>query len=147
MFAKSSLDGFSLVETLCAVLILGIALAGLVQGVTTGLTSSKESERQTVAALLAAGQIESLRAGGDLSDGTTDGDSGEGLELYHWQQTISPTEIAGLHDVTVTIENERLGKPIYELRTLLFEMPDESSRIPSNPRRDNGSQRRNSRTR
>ena len=46
-------SGFSLVEVMCAILILGIALAGLTEGVTTALTSSKESELQTTAALLA----------------------------------------------------------------------------------------------
>ena len=51
-------SGFSLVEVMCAILILGIALAGLTQGVTTALTSSKESELQTTAALFAAGLVE-----------------------------------------------------------------------------------------
>src|SRR5579863_4060072 len=64
--ARLRVSGFSLVEILCAVLILGIALTGLVQGVTTGLSSSKESELQTVAALFAAGQMETVRAEGDL---------------------------------------------------------------------------------
>ena len=44
--------GFSLIEVMCAILILGIALVGLTQGLTTALSSSKESEQQTMAALL-----------------------------------------------------------------------------------------------
>ena len=47
--------GFSLIEVMCAVLILGIGIAGLTQGITTALASSKEAEVQTAAALLAAG--------------------------------------------------------------------------------------------
>src|SRR5215831_8095395 len=109
--------GFSLVEILCAVLILGVALTGMIQGVTTALGSNKESERQTVAALFAAGQVETLRAEGGLRDGTTDGDCGEGLSLYRWQQTISAAGIDGLHEVAVVIENTKTGKTIYELRT------------------------------
>ena len=139
-------SGFSLVEILCAVLILGVALTGLVEGVTTGLSSSKESELQTVAALFAAGQMETLRAEGDLRDGTTDGECGEGLSLYKWQQTISPTEIDGLHDVTVTVETAKTGKPIYELRTLLFELPEDSQTSTSKTRRGTDSQRKRSRT-
>jgi prepilin-type N-terminal cleavage/methylation domain-containing protein len=137
--------GFSLVEILCAVVILGVALTGLVEGITTGLRSSKESELQTVAALFAAGQLETLQAEGDLSDGTTDGDCGEGLKLYRWQQTIRPTNIDGLHDVTVTIESADSGKSIYELRTLLFEVPEDSPRSTTNTKskRDNSQRRSN----
>ena len=47
--------GFSLVEVMVAVLILGVALAGLTEGITTALSSNKESELQTTAALIAAG--------------------------------------------------------------------------------------------
>ena len=86
MNATRCKSGFSLVEVMCAILILGIALAGLTQGVTTALTSSKESELQTTAALYAAGQIESLRAEGYLSDGETQGDCGEGLSLYRSEE-------------------------------------------------------------
>lgn len=144
--ASARVAGFSLVETLCAVLILGVALVGLVEGVTTGLSSSKESELQTVAALYAAGQVETLRAEGDLQDGTTEGDCGEGLKLYRWQQTIRPADLDGLHDVTVTVENANSGKSIYELRTLLFEVPEDLQRSTTNTLR-NGSQRRSDRAR
>ena len=141
---NSKAAGFSLVEVLCAILILGVALTGLVQGVTTGLSSSKDSELQTVAALFAAGQVETLRAEGDLSDGTTEGECGPGLELYRWQQAISPAGIDSLHEVTVTIENAKSGKTIYELRTLLFEVPVDTKTNSSNARRDTPSPRRKS---
>jgi general secretion pathway protein I len=132
---RSSEHGFSLVEILCAVLILAVALTGMLQGVTNALASNKESELQTVASLFAAGQVETLRAEGDLRDGTTEGDCGEALPLYRWQQTLSPSGIDGLHQVTVVVENAKSGKAIYELRTLLFETPDESSVSSSTSRR------------
>src|SRR5689334_18046772 len=72
-----SRSAFSLIEILCAVLILAVALTGMIQGVTTALSSTKDSEVQTVAALFAAGQIEALRAEGGLQDGATEGDCGE----------------------------------------------------------------------
>jgi prepilin-type N-terminal cleavage/methylation domain-containing protein len=115
--------GFSLVEVMCAILILGIALVGLTQALTTALGSTKESEVQTTAALLAAGQIETLRADGFVVDGETEGDGEEGLSLYRWRQTVSTTSIDGLHEVEVVVENSRTGKTIYELRTLLFDPP------------------------
>jgi prepilin-type N-terminal cleavage/methylation domain-containing protein len=122
--------GFSLVEVMIAIVILGIALVGLTQGITTALSSSKESEVQTVAALFAAGQIELLRAEKDLADGTTDGDCGATLPLYGWKQTVSPTDVAGLHDVDVVVENSQTGAEIFELKTLLFEPPDDSTGKP-----------------
>jgi prepilin-type N-terminal cleavage/methylation domain-containing protein len=117
--------GFSLVEVLCAILILGVALAGLTQGLTTALSAHKESELQSAAALIAAGQIETLRAEGGLLDGNeTEGDCGGGLSLYHWRLAINAAGLDGLHDVTVTIEHAKTKKAIYELETLLFEAPD-----------------------
>ena len=120
-------SGFSLVEVMCAILILGIALAGLTQGVTTALTSSKESELQTTAALFAAGLIETLRAEEDLNDGVTEGDCGEGLSLYRWSETVSSAGIDGLHQVDVVVSNAKTGQPIYELQTMLFQPPEDSS--------------------
>jgi Tfp pilus assembly protein PilV len=133
---------FSLIEILCAVLVLGVALTGMVQGVTTALSSSKESELQTVAALFAAGQVETLRAEGDLRDGTTEGECGEGLSLYRWRQTLSPAGIDGLHQVTMVVESTKSGKAIYELTTLLFELPDDAPPASTSTRRDSGSQRK-----
>jgi prepilin-type N-terminal cleavage/methylation domain-containing protein len=135
-------SGFSLMEVMCAILILGIALAGLTQGVTTALTSSKESELQTTAALVAAGLVETLRAEGNLSDGATEGECGEGLSLYRWKQSITRAGIDGLHEVDVVVQNAKTGQSIYELQTLLFQRPDEpvgsGSRRPS----ESGSRRR-----
>lgn len=121
-------SGFSLVEVMVAILILGVALVGLTQGVTVALRSSKDSELQTTASLFAAGQIESLRAQPDFMDGTTEGDCGENLTLYRWKQTISPAGIDGLHDVEVVVENASTGQSIYELRTLLFQRPEDQPR-------------------
>jgi len=118
--------GFSLVEVMVAILILGVALVGLTQGITTALSSNKESELQTTAALFAAGQIETLRAEGGLEDGQTDGDCGDSFPLYRWKQTIAGTDIDGLHQVDVVVENAQSGQTIYELQTLLFEPPEDS---------------------
>lgn len=129
--------GFSLVEVMCAILILGIALAGLTMGITTALSSSKESEVQTTAAMIAAGQIEMIRADGFLTDGEDEGDFGEGLPLYRWKQTISSTSIAGLHEIKVVVENSKTGREVYELQTMLFDPPSDDSIGSSTSRRQN----------
>jgi prepilin-type N-terminal cleavage/methylation domain-containing protein len=137
-------SGFSLMEVMCAILILGIALAGLTQGVTTALTSSKESELQTTAALFAAGQIETLRAEGGVADGVSEGECGEGLALYRWKQSVSSAGMDGLHEVEVAVENARSGKAIYELRTMLFEPPYEPAPNGSGRQQETRSQKRGS---
>jgi Tfp pilus assembly protein PilV len=121
---------------MCAVLILSIAFVGLTQGVTTALSSGKESELQTTAALIAAGRIETLRAEGFIVDGVTEGEAGEGLALYRWKESITSTTIDGLHDVSVAVENSKTGKTIYELQTLLFDPPLYSSKETSKARKD-----------
>jgi prepilin-type N-terminal cleavage/methylation domain-containing protein len=115
---------FSLVEVLCAIFILGVGLVGLTHGIATALSSSKEAELQTTAALIAAGQIETLRADGFVIEGTTEGSCGEGLSLYRWKQTATKTSFEGLYDIEVVVENSNTGKEIYALRTLMFDPID-----------------------
>jgi len=134
--------GFSLIEVMCAILILGIALVGLVQGTTSALLSTKESELQTGAALIAAGVIETLRAEGDLVDGETEGDGGAALPLYRWRRTLRPAGTPGLHEVDVVVEHAKTGKEIYELQTLLFEPADETANGAPKRSRESGSKRK-----
>lgn len=115
--------GFSLVELMCALLILGLGIAGLTEGITTALQSSKETERQSTAALLAAGQIELLRADGYVLEGEAEGEFDSGLESYSWKQEVTATEIDGLFEVTVTIYFGENADELFELKTLLFDPP------------------------
>ena len=137
--------GFSLVEVMCALLILAVAIVGLTQGVTAALSATKESEIQTEAALLAAGQIEILRAEDYLVDGVTEGDGAEGLENYHWKQTVAKGDINGLHTVEVVVENKKSSKQIYSLQTMLFQAPDDSASPSSNSRKSSSSSKSRSR--
>ncbi|MHB8520390.1 MAG: type II secretion system protein [Limisphaerales bacterium] len=128
--------GFSLVEIMCAILILGIGLVGLTRGITTALSASKDSELQTTGALIAAGQLETLRAEGYLQEGASDGECGQDLALYRWKQSVTSTRIDGLYDVEVVVENSQSGKAIYDLRTLLFDPSTYSSAEPATNRLD-----------
>lgn len=130
--------GFSLVEIVVAIVILAIAITGLTQGITTALHSSKDSELQTTAALFAAGQVEMLRAQTDWGDGSSQGDCGAALPLYRWRETVSPTDTDGLHEVDVTVENAQTGDSIYELKTMLFQVPaDAGDKSKKGKKKDN----------
>jgi len=119
----SLVRGFSLIEVMVAVLVLGVALAGLVRGITTALLLHKDSERLTAAALMAEGRVEFLRADAILTDGVTEDTGGEGLSTYRWRQTIAPTSVDGLKQVTVVVEDVGTSTKLYELVTLLFDPP------------------------
>ena len=125
--------GFSLLEVMIAILILGVALVGLTQGISTALVSTKESELQTSASTLAAAQIEGLRADGVITDGETEGSCGEEMPLYRWKQTIKSTPIDGLHEVLVVVQNSKTGKDIFELQTMIFDPPRSGCSLPSPP--------------
>jgi prepilin-type N-terminal cleavage/methylation domain-containing protein len=133
---------FSLVEVICAISILAIAIVGLTEGITLALQSNKESELQSTAALYAAGLIETLRAEGDFEDGDQDGDCGEGLSLYRWKESISAAGIDGLHHIKVVIENAKTEKTIYELETLLFQAPEDTTTSSPTRRDSTGNKKR-----
>jgi prepilin-type N-terminal cleavage/methylation domain-containing protein len=118
--------GFSLVEVMVAILILGVGIAGLTEGIATALRSARESQLVGAAMLEAEGVIELLRAEGYVSDGTTEGDCSPALKPHRWTRTVSATDLEGLHDVEVRVEDGRTGKTICELRTLVFEAPTSS---------------------
>jgi prepilin-type N-terminal cleavage/methylation domain-containing protein len=44
MSARRHNGGFSLIEVMCAILIMGVALVALTHGMTTALGSTKDSE-------------------------------------------------------------------------------------------------------
>ena len=122
--------GFSLVEVMVAILILGVALVGLTRGITSALTASKEGELQTAAAMLAAGRIETLRAEGYVSEGSDSGELTGDLESYRWTENVTQSSLSGLFDVTVRIEHTGNDQLLYELRTQLFDPPLEDD-LPS----------------
>jgi prepilin-type N-terminal cleavage/methylation domain-containing protein len=121
MSARRHHGGFTLIEVMCAILIMGVALVGLTRGITTALGSSKDSEVQTTVVGLAAGQIETLRASTVLTDDSTEGDFGESFPKYKWEQTVAPADVDGLHQVDVVVKDAKSGATLYKLTTLLFD--------------------------
>jgi len=134
--------GFSLIELMCAILILGVGLVGLSHGITSALSSSKETELQTSAALLAAGRIETLRSEPFIEAGETSGDFGEDLPNFQWKQSVSSTRIDGLFEVDVSIEKSTTSEVVYDLRTMLFDVPISSTETGKGSKGDNHDRRK-----
>lgn len=133
--------GFSLVEVLCAIAILAVGLLGLTEAITMALRSTKESELHTAAVFYAAGLIEELRAEGYYVDGETEGEVGWERVPCRWRRTLAATEVAGLHEVTVVIEQEKGGKQVFELKTLVFEPELDSGLSESSGQRERDRER------
>jgi prepilin-type N-terminal cleavage/methylation domain-containing protein len=127
MSARPHQGGFTLIEVMCAILIMGVALVALTRGLTTALGSTKDSEIQTTVVELAAGQIETLRASAVLTDDTTEGDFGDNFPRCRWEQTVAPGEVDGLHQVDVVVKDAKSGATLYKLTTLLFDSDYPSS--------------------
>lgn len=123
VIAACRLRGFSLVEVMCAILILGVGIAGLTEGIAMALRSSRDSQLLSAAMLEAEGVLELMRAEGYIATGTTEGACSEGLKPHRWTRTVTATDLEGLHDVEVRVEDSRTGKVICELKTLVFEAP------------------------
>lgn len=115
--------GFSLIEVLCAILILGVGITGLTVGMSTAVRSSKETEWQTAAALLAAGHLETLRAEGYVIAGEEEGEFEDGLSIYQWKHAVTETAVEGLYEVEVAVVHAPTGQTLYRLQTLLFDPP------------------------
>ena len=124
-------EGFSLVEVLCALLVLGIGVVGITEGLALSLRSSKEAESQTAASLLAASRIEFLRADKILIAGEEDGAFEAPFSHYVWRQTVTETQIRGLYDVRVEVFLPPAKQTLGELQTLLFERPTDALYTPS----------------
>ncbi len=120
---SKSESAFSLIEVMCAILILGVGVAGLTEGIATALKSSRESQLLAAAVLEAEAVIELLRADGYIAEGSKEGECSPALRPHRWRRTVSRTDLEGLHDVEVWVEDGRTGKVICELRTLVFEAP------------------------
>lgn len=136
---SSMAHGFSLIEVLIAIVILGVGIVGLTEGISTALYSSRDAEKLTVATYLAAGQIELIRADGYLTEGTEEGNWSGPLSGYQYLQTISENSEDGLYLVSVIISESDTGKKIFQLDTYLYDpVPELGGESDQNPEASNG---------
>ena len=93
--------GFTLLEVLAALSILGISLLVLLQ--TDGLNSSRtlHSQRLLGAVRLAGEQMEEVFSSG--SEGLSSGDGTDEGGVYGWERVVVDTQYAGLKEVRLTI--------------------------------------------
>ena len=97
--------GFTLLEVMVALSILGIALTVLIQLFSGGLRQAKNSRDYTKAVLYAKQVMEEMAMQEYLTEGVEQGDLAEG---YRWQVTISPQEISTEEDFPLELYRLRV---------------------------------------
>ena len=116
-------DGFTLLEVLISMALIGIALLGIfrLQGQNLGLQS--EARFLTVARFLAQERMASIQANKSIESGSNSGDFGESFPGYSYQEEIENVEdLDNLYKVTVTVSTEGEGsnKLFFEIKGLVY---------------------------
>ncbi|OPZ22703.1 MAG: Bacterial type II secretion system protein I [candidate division BRC1 bacterium ADurb.BinA364] len=95
--------GFSLIETLAALFIFGIALVGLIQGIAAALGQWRQAEETTKALMLAENVMEEILYNTELAVGQDGGQYDPPDDRYSWSSTVDTAEIEGLYRITVSV--------------------------------------------
>jgi len=130
---KGMRRGFSLIEALASVVLLGVGIAGVVSSL--GAMSRVESRMKKVEAMtrLAQHKFDELVATSTTmtSGATQNGDfSDQNNSDYLWSCDIEDTGITNLEAVTVTVtlaNDTSQGAPIGKVSTLLYVAPPTST--------------------
>jgi general secretion pathway protein I len=97
-------EGFTLIETLAALVVFGLALTGLMRAIGESSRIQAGLGDQRRAMMLAQNVLEELRYSGQFDIGTQEGDMKGEDARFHWRTDVAENEkIAGLLDVSVTI--------------------------------------------
>ena len=116
-------SGFSLLEVLCAVMVMGISLLGLVEALTLTLRYSQDEAYYNTAVRLATSHMEEFRADGYVIAGEDEGDFEPEFPQWSWTQSVEEAELPGLFNVVIQVRRAEEELPTYELHTQLFEAP------------------------
>ncbi len=103
---KSS-QGFTLLEVLAAVAILGISLVTIIGLQINTIRLQKVANRTTVATLLAQEKMNELLTEISREESPSlyfdEGDFEEGFEIYHWEYTLATTPADTLYRIDLLV--------------------------------------------
>lgn len=104
------LAGFSLVEVLLAVALLGIGIVAAVGSAGAAAETRVKFRQRELLTRLAASIADDLRSSGDDQNNGLSGDfSADGYPDVVWSLETSPTGVSNLDSVWVTVEDRRNG--------------------------------------
>ncbi|WP_020558950.1 type II secretion system minor pseudopilin GspI [Thiofilum flexile] len=97
--------GFSLIEVLVALLILGLVLGATSQLVGSALNTVSVLESNTLGSWVALNQISRAQLD-QASEGETQGETLMAGRTWYWRQTIKPTPEAELLEIVVEVSTQ-----------------------------------------
>ena len=117
--------GFTLMEILATMLLLGIVLPAITTGISVSLAAADTARHRVTAARLAQEKILELTLAQTLGGGGTSGEFGVDNPEYRWQATIS-SRGDNMEELTVVVTwSERGLERVLALSTLLYEGKDQ----------------------
>ena len=87
--------GFTLLEMVIAVGILGIALVVIMRGYIVTLRTLEHTSARATAFMLAENLLAEYELEGDFSPGADSGEFGEDFEGFRWERSVSPLSYEG----------------------------------------------------
>lgn len=99
MTSDRTSKGFTLLEVMIALAIIGGALLTLICSLNYHLSIADRHEELTVASLLAKEKMADV----ELAPSSTSGDFEAPFEAYHYQTALSPGEFPGFSEISVTV--------------------------------------------
>ncbi|HNY65739.1 MAG TPA: type II secretion system protein [Deltaproteobacteria bacterium] len=100
-----SRGGFTLIEVLIAMVILGIAFTVLIGATNQSVDMATRSKFITTSTLLAQKRIAEVVSSNSLQNtGTNDGDFGEDHQGYTYVENIETTQLDGCYRYTLTVK-------------------------------------------
>ncbi len=115
MYRRGSRGGFTLVEVLAAMLLIGIVMPAVMQGVTAATRAGSSARHRSEAALLAGSKLSELTLTGQWDGGVLAGDCGPDWPGYKWAAAVTAwagdTQGIGLQQLDVTVTWTDAGRP------------------------------------
>ena len=109
--ARDRRAGFTLVEVLASLALLGAILPAAMGAVSLAMSLGSAAQHRTEAATLAHSKLAEAIATGDWLDGDASGDFGEDWPQYEWELAAEDWGEVGVSEVTVTVTWTARGAP------------------------------------
>lgn len=103
-------SGFTFIEVLATLLLLGIVLPAVMSGISLCLTTASVARHQSEAAGLCHSKLTELATQSDLQHVNLGGDFGTDWPDYRWNAVVTDGDITNLKVVEVSVTWRHLGR-------------------------------------